>query len=90
MIQDQLSKMRTRPADDFFVLSWTLTQNSITDIAFSDLNKLSVDVNSKLYTKLVPECTKQAYPNAIFVNFLKGENHDVAALALAVNNLLGS
>lgn len=50
---------------------------------------IAEDVNTKLYTKLLPACSRVAFPNVIYIDFIKESNRDIAALAMAVNSLFG-
>lgn len=81
--------MKNAPPSAFFLLSWTLTQASLRDVVLDDLMVIAEAVNMKLYTKLLPACSRTAFPNVIYIDFIKGANRDIAALAMAVNSLFG-
>jgi hypothetical protein len=81
MINDQLKKLykyKTKPSDNMFVMSWTLTQGglSIVDNA--------VAVNKALPELLWPNLTPNTYPNILFVDAYPS-NRDIASLAMAIN-----
>lgn len=89
MIESQIAEMKNAPSKAFFILSWTLTQVSFADVVFKDLQVIAEAVNKQLYMKLLPACSKTAFPNVIYIDFIRESNRDVAALAMAVNSLFG-
>jgi len=91
MQSDQLAKLaaqRTSPDAGYFLLSWTLTQDSLqaTTCAtgFTDsILDLANTANPALYSALLPACTAQSYPNILYIDGV--QTSDIAALAMAVN-----
>jgi hypothetical protein len=104
MVNDQLTKMRqqrTGPDSGYFLLSWTLTQDTgqtivgalpgvVGDVVgvfdhgiHKSILDLANEANAQLFDQLLPACSRNCYPNIIYIdNFCSG---DVAAMALAVN-----
>lgn len=96
MINDQLSKMktvRTSPDSQFFLLSWTLTQDAgqvigcVFEVVDSIID-LGFKANPQLFARLLNSITKTSYPNVLYVDSLEGT--DLAALAMAINNYVHS
>ncbi|KAK0659221.1 hypothetical protein DIS24_g4095 [Lasiodiplodia hormozganensis] len=106
MASDQLSKLssqRKTPDDEFFLLSWTLTESVIDTIWGSvpipgDLNSI-LELAGKAYQPLFEHFdnfTSQSYPNVLYMDLFGAFDQDatapsteVAALALAVNGISG-
>ncbi|KAK0725349.1 PLC-like phosphodiesterase [Lasiosphaeris hirsuta] len=87
MIADQLAKLKTqRQANDseMFLLSWTLTQSDILDLATQSNIKNGQAANRALIEKLWPEMSSSSYPNIINVDAYP-RNGEIAALAMAIN-----
>jgi hypothetical protein len=91
MQRDQLDKLaaqRPDPDAGYFLLSWTLTQNStqaatcVLGTADSIL-QLADTANPALYSAPLPACTPQSYPNILYIDGV--QTSDIAALAMAVN-----
>jgi hypothetical protein len=94
MSNDQIQKMRsnrTSPDSQYFILSWTLTQDA-TEAATcflgtaSSIIALASQANPQLYMKVLPACSKQTYPNVLYIDSLN--QSDVTALAMAINNFV--
>jgi hypothetical protein len=92
MISDQLAKMkaqRPNPSASYFLLSWTLTQDTsqattcVTTLSSSILN-LANTANPQLYSKLLSACSNQCYPNILYTDNV--QSSDIAAMAMAVNS----
>ncbi|CAH1392314.1 unnamed protein product [Nezara viridula] len=86
MFRDQISKMKLESEDNYFLLSWILTQNAIdatTCPLGRSIRKLAKEANSNIQ-KLLPEVSKTAFPNIIFVDFV--ESSEVTEVAIAINN----
>jgi hypothetical protein len=90
MTADQLQKMkaqRPNPDASYFLLSWTLTQDS-TEAATCELGTassildLAATANAQLYAQLPGACTPSTYPSIIYVDDVQPP---IAALAMAVN-----
>lgn len=87
----QLSNLKayTRgPGNDFFVLSWTVTQttgDAITSaMGFSaPVIYLADCANYDIYTQLLPACSATVYPNVLLIDDIASSN--ITALAMAVN-----
>ncbi|KAL0258329.1 hypothetical protein SLS55_007505 [Diplodia seriata] len=106
MVSDQLSKLssrRTTPDDEFFLLSWTLTESVIDTIWGSvpipgDLNSI-LELAGQAYQPLFEHFdnfTSQSYPNVLYMDLFGTFDQDattptteLAALALAVNGIAG-
>lgn len=96
MISDQLTKMkaqRTTPNSGFFILSWTLTQDSeqaafcaLTGGSTTSILDLANSANAQL-SQILPACTAQSYPNVIYVDNISS-GLGLAAIAMQINNLL--
>ena len=95
MTSDQFSKMqaqRTNPDSVFFLLSWTLTQDSlqaaacpITGGSSTSILDLANTANAQL-SQILPACTSQSYPNVIYIDNIQS-SLNVAALAMQINQL---
>lgn len=92
MQTDQLGKLaaqRPNPDASYFLLSWTLTQDS-TQAATCALGTadsiltLAATANPSLYSALLPACSAQTYPNILYMDGVYGS--DATALALAVTS----
>jgi len=87
MINRQLRLLRNNrpsPNSSLFLLSWTHRHSGKVLIGPSVL-KLSVRTLSRIYTDLFPECSKDTYPNILFLDGL--ENSNITALAMAINDI---
>jgi hypothetical protein len=95
MISDQLSKMqtqRTSPNSIFFLLSWTLTQDSVqaaacplTGGSSTSILDLANTANAQL-SQILPACNSQSYPNVIYIDNIQS-SLDVAGLAMQINEI---
>jgi hypothetical protein len=92
MIHDQIQKMkrvRTSPDAEYFLLSWTLTQDPGDAVGLGPaILSLASEANSALYNQLLSSCTREVFPNIIYIDGVKA-TRDIAALAMAVNNIAG-
>ncbi|WP_446469571.1 hypothetical protein [Xenorhabdus stockiae] len=88
MADDQFSKMHNSMPSQYFLLSWTLTQDwkqatfcclGVT----SSIKALADEANQQLITLLYPEVTSNNFPNIILIDNLISS--DATAMALAVN-----
>jgi K+-transporting ATPase c subunit len=95
MISDQISKMqtqRTSPDSVFFLLSWTLTQDSLQAAACPLTGGTSTSILDLANTadaqlsQILPACTAQCYPNVIYIDNIQS-SLNVAALAMQINQL---
>ena len=94
MSSDQISKMDQETGQQYFLLSWTLTQDSTqaatceTGLAKSILD-LASEADQSLSRLLFPAVSSSAYPNIIYTDDITDTQQ--AALAMAVNyTLLGT
>jgi len=95
MISDQLSKMqaqRTNPNSVFFVLSWTLTQDSVqaaacplTGGSSTSILDLANTADAQL-SQILPACNSQCYPNVIYIDNIQS-SLNIAALAMQINEV---
>ncbi|KAH7062144.1 PLC-like phosphodiesterase [Macrophomina phaseolina] len=106
MSSDQLSKLsdnRKKPDDEFFLLSWTLTESVIDTIWGSipipgDMNSI-LELAGTAYQPLFEtfgNFTSSSYPNVLYMDLFGTFDQDaaspsteVAALALAINGIAG-
>lgn len=93
MSDDQLGKMATETGQQYFLLSWTLTQDDTqaatceTGLADSILD-LASEADQSLSRLLFPAVSSSAYPNIIYTDDITDTQQ--AAMAMAVNfTLLG-
>ncbi|MBC8951084.1 hypothetical protein [Xenorhabdus sp. TS4] len=88
MSEDQIEKMNREMPSNYFLLSWTLTQNNTqastccTALA-SSIKQLANKVNQELAYRLYPAISENHYPNIIFVDYI--DTSEAAAMAMAVN-----
>lgn len=95
MIEDQMNKLLTYRSKEnnsrnYFLLSWTLTQQNIQTTFGQSIASMAIIANSHLFKLLSAGPTgysfrrfvKNAYPNVISLDFV---NTDVTALSLGIN-----
>lgn len=95
---DQLKKHADGPDKSLFLLSWTLTQQLQFDFNDIDIVKLlrqvrglksiqtmAYSANKALMTDLLPHCSRKAFPNIIYIDYIDSGNY--TALAMAINHL---
>lgn len=85
MFNDQVKKMKNVSKRNYFLLSWTLTQNSL-DAAMCPIRKSIrnlADEANKYLRQILVEITKDAFPNIISVDFV--ESPLVTEVAMDVN-----
>jgi hypothetical protein len=94
MITDQLTKLNSQkptPLASYFLLSWTLTQNTLqaatcqTGLANS-IKTNAVAANNRLDSRLIPVCTAQCFPNIVYVDNIT-DTPDLVSIAMEINNL---
>jgi hypothetical protein len=91
MESGQLNNLRTyqrAPGNDFFVLSWTVTQTTGDAITGAlglgaPVIYLADNANYDIYPMLLPVCSASIYPNVLLIDDILSSN--IAALAMAVN-----
>ena len=86
---DKLKAQRPNPDAGYFLLSWTLTQDStqaatcaVTD---DSILNLAATANGALSSSLLPACSAQTYPNIILIDGVNSS--DITALAMEVNSM---
>lgn len=93
MENDQLNKMasqRSNPDASYFLLSWTLTQNTAETLGFgSSILKLASQANSALYSALPPKLSKNTYPNIIMVDNFAADGK-IVDLVMTINSQFAS
>lgn len=87
-LNTKLRKYQRSSGNNFFVLSWTVTQttgDAITSaMGFSaPVLYLADCANYDIYTQLLPVCSATVYPNVLLIDNIASSN--IAALAMAVN-----
>lgn len=87
-----LQSSRTTPDDQFFVLSWTLTQTSgmatgcvVSPIGATSVLDLAAEANAVLAPTLMAHCTPQSFPNVLYTD--DAANAWATGSALAVSSL---
>jgi hypothetical protein len=93
MTSDQLAKMaaqRPNPGASYFLLSWTLTQDSdeavFCEVGADSILTLANEANAALTSTLMPACSAQTFPNIVYVDNLTS-SLDVVSLVMQINNL---
>ena len=87
MVNRQLQLMRNNrlsPDSSLFLLSWTHRHTGKVLVGPSVL-KLSERTLSRIYTDLFPKCSKNTYPNILFLDGIDSSN--ITALAMAINDI---
>jgi hypothetical protein len=82
----QMKAQRPNPDATYFLLSWTLTQDSeqATLPTADSILDLAAMANPALYSSLLPVCSAQTYPNILYIDGVNSS--DITALAMAVNS----
>jgi hypothetical protein len=83
MIQDQLKKMNDRRPADYFLLSWTLTQQNEQVIIGPSILDLADSGNARIFTDLVPTLSNDKFPNIVYVDDYRSE---FTSLTLQINS----
>lgn len=93
MYTDQLNKLsaqRTSPDSQYFLLSWTLTQDAGQAVGCGagapSIRALANTANPNLYRLVMNNCTTFRYPNVLYIDNMT--RSDPAAMAMAINNLV--
>jgi hypothetical protein len=88
MESDQLSKMATQrstPTQSYFLLSWTLTQDTAEVLGLGDsILDLANTADPALYTALPPALSSNTYPNILYVDNFQNDGM-LVALAMSIN-----
>lgn len=96
MAADQMSKLLNyprQPGNNFFVLSWTVTQTTaeaagegvaeVFGIEDTPVVQMADNANYDIYMRLLPLCSEFVYPNVLLIDDIKSPN--ITALSMAVN-----
>ncbi|KAJ7041510.1 PLC-like phosphodiesterase [Mycena alexandri] len=88
MESDQLAKLaaqRTTPDQSYFLLSWTLTQDTLQVLGLGDsIIQLANTADPTLYTALPPKLSASTYPNILYIDNFQNDGKAVA-LAMTIN-----
>ncbi|KAJ7262771.1 PLC-like phosphodiesterase [Mycena haematopus] len=89
MESDQLTKLaaqRGNPDQSYFLLSWTLTQDTAEVLGFGDsILSLANEANAALYTALPPKLSTSTYPNILYIDNFQNDGKAVG-LAMSINS----
>ncbi|KAJ6510441.1 PLC-like phosphodiesterase [Mycena sanguinolenta] len=89
MESDQLTKMaaqRTSPDSSYFLLSWTLTQDTAEVLGLGDsILELAASANPALFTALPPKLSAATYPNILYIDNFQNDGKMVN-LAMTINS----
>lgn len=88
MADDQITKMKQESGQNYFLLSWTLTQSGVEATTCSlgiasSIKDLANEANQNLAYLLYPSISPTQFPNIIYEDNVV--NSEAAALAMAVN-----
>lgn len=83
MIEDQLSKLNQQRPANYFLLSWTATQQNEQVIVGPSILDLADKANALLFTKLIPALSNDKFPNIIFLDDFK--KSEFTSLTLKIN-----
>ncbi|MBD2800179.1 hypothetical protein [Xenorhabdus szentirmaii] len=88
MADDQIKKMKKYSPSQYFLLSWTLTQDGVQASTCGVIDSYSIKnladhANNDLAQNLYPYITKTIYPNIIHIDNVKDDI--VATISLAIN-----
>lgn len=91
MADDQLSKMKEQARKNYFLLSWTLTQDNTEAVTCSigiasSIKDLANQANQSLIRMLYPNVSSSEFPNIIYTDDIV--NSESAALAMAINHTI--
>ena len=87
MVNRQLQLMRNNrssPDSPLFLLSWT-HRHPVKVLIGPSVLKISERTLSRIYTDLFPKCSKNTYPNILFLDGIDSSN--ITALAMAINDI---
>jgi len=82
MIEDQLNKLNQHRPADYFLLSWTVTQQNEQVIVGPSILDLADTANALIFTKLIPALTNDKFPNIVFMDDFR---KDFTSLTLQIN-----
>ncbi|KAJ7743445.1 PLC-like phosphodiesterase [Mycena maculata] len=88
MESDQLAKLaaqRATPTQTYFLLSWTLTQDTLEVLGLGDsILDLANQADPALYTALPPALSTNTYPNILFIDNFQNDGK-IVNLAMTIN-----
>jgi len=88
MESDQLTKLaaqRTTPESSYFLLSWTLTQDTAEVLGLGDsILELADEADSAVYTALPPKLSTSTYPNIILIDNFQNDGK-IVDLVMTIN-----
>ena len=68
MIADQLNKLNQQRPANYFLLSWTLTQQDQQLVIGPSIRDLADTANALIFTKLIPALSNDKFPNIVFLD----------------------
>lgn len=68
MIADQLNKLNQQRPANYFLLSWTLTQQNEQVVIGPSIRDLADTANALIFTKLMPALSNDKFPNIVFLD----------------------
>ena len=82
MIEDQLNKLNEQRPANYFLLSWTATQQNEQVIIGPSILDLADTANALIFTKLIPALSNDKFPNIVFLDDFRS---DFTSLTLQIN-----
>jgi len=82
MIEDQLNKLNEQRPANYFLLSWTVTQQKEQVIIGPSILDLADTANALIFTKLMPALSNDKFPNIVFLDDFRS---DFTSLTLQIN-----
>ena len=83
MISDQLNKLNQQRPANYFLLSWTATQQNEQVIVGPSILDLADTANALLFTKLIPALSNDKFPNIVYLDDYK--RSEFTSLTLQIN-----
>jgi len=68
MIEDQLNKLNQQRPANYFLLSWTVTQQDEQVVVGPSILDLADTANALIFTKLMPALSNDKFPNIVFLD----------------------
>jgi hypothetical protein len=82
MIEDQLNKLNQQRPANYFLLSWTATQQNEQVIVGPSILEFADRANALIFTKLTPALSNDKFPNIVYVDDFRSE---FTSLTLQIN-----
>lgn len=82
MVEDQLNKLNEQRPANYFLLSWTATQQNEQVILGPSILDLADTANALIFTKLMPALSNDKFPNIVFLDDFRS---DFTSLTLQIN-----